>query len=44
MVIAADSLEQGVDYVRSTLGVDIPRGGVHQTMGTHNHLMQLGNP
>jgi hypothetical protein len=42
LVIAAESLEQGVDYVRSTLGVDIPRGGVHQTMGTHNHLMQLG--
>lgn len=42
LVIAAESLEQGVDYVRSTLGVDIPRGGVHQTMGTHNNLMQLG--
>ncbi len=43
LVIAAKSLEQGVDYVRSTLGVDIPEGGIHQTMGTHNHLMQLGN-
>ena len=43
IVIAADSLQQGVDYVRSRLGVDIPKGGVHQTMGTHNHLMQLAN-
>jgi hypothetical protein len=43
MVIAATSLKQGVDYVRSTLGVEIPQGGVHQTMGTHNHVMQLGN-
>ena len=42
LVIAAESLEQGVEYVRSSLGVDIPKGGVHQTMGTHNHLMQLG--
>ena len=43
LVIAAESIEQGVDYVRSTLGVDIPKGGVHKTMGTHNHLMQLGH-
>ena len=42
IVIGAASLKQGVDYVRRTLGVDIPFGGVHQTMGTHNHLMQLG--
>ncbi len=43
LVIAAESLEQGVDYVRSTLGVEIPQGGFHKTMGTHNQLMQLGN-
>lgn len=43
LVIAAATLEQGVDYVRSELGVEIPKGGVHKTMGTHNHLMQLGN-
>ncbi len=43
LVIAAESIEQGVDYVHSTLGVDIPKGGFHKTMGTHNHLMQLGH-
>ena len=43
LVIAAETLAQGVEYVRSTLGVEIPKGGVHKTMGTHNHLMQLGN-
>ena len=43
IVIAADNLAQGVDYVRETLGVEIPKGGFHKTMGTHNHLMQLGN-
>jgi len=43
LVIAAETLEQGVDYVRSTLGVEIPKGGFHKTMGTYNHLMQLGD-
>lgn len=43
IVIAADSLEQGVEYIQDELGVAIPRGGFHATMGTHNHLMQLGN-
>ena len=42
IVVAAQTLQQGVDYIRATLGVDIPKGGLHQTMGTHNHLMQLG--
>lgn len=43
IVIAADTVEQGVAYLRERLGVEVPRGGCHQTMGTHNHLMQLGN-
>lgn len=43
IVIAADSLEQGVEYIQDELGVTIPKGGFHATMGTHNHLMQLGN-
>lgn len=43
IVLAAASLEQGVDYLRERLGVDIPKGGFHRTMGTHNHLMQLGS-
>jgi len=43
IVVAAQSLDQGVEYIREHLGVDIPKGGFHATMGTHNHLMQLGN-
>lgn len=43
IVIAARDLQQGADYVRETLGVDIPAGGKHQAMATHNLLMQLGN-
>jgi hypothetical protein len=43
IVIAAHDLQQGVDYVKKTLGVDIPPGGKHANMATHNHVMQLGN-
>ena len=42
IVIGAATLEEGVDFIQRCLGVDIPFGGVHKTMGTHNHLMQLG--
>jgi hypothetical protein len=43
LVVGAANLAQGVSYVKECLGVDIPYGGVHETMGTHNHLMQIGN-
>ncbi len=42
LVIAAETLEEGVGHVQERLGVDIPFGGKHPLMGTHNHLMQLG--
>lgn len=43
IVIAASNLEQGARYICAQLGVDIPFGGVHETMGTHNLLMRLGD-
>lgn len=43
LVVAAKELEQGVEYIRQQLGVDIPPGGVHPAMGTHNHLMRVGS-
>lgn len=43
IVIAAATLEQGVAFVREQLGVEIPKGGEHPLMATHNHVMQLGN-
>lgn len=43
LVIAAPSLEFGVDYVRATLGVEPGAGGRHERMGTHNRLMKLGD-
>lgn len=42
LVIGARTLSQGVNYVRELLGVDMPYGGVHTKMGTHNHLMRTG--
>ena len=42
LVVGAASLEQGVTYLKEQLDVDIPKGGEHPLMGTHNHLMQLG--
>ena len=42
LVIGAANLTEGVAYIKDCLGVEIPYGGVHPKMGTHNHLMQLG--
>lgn len=43
LVIGASTLREGVAYVKETLGVDIPAGGEHPLMGTHNHLMKLSD-
>lgn len=42
IVIGATSLEQGANYIKDSLGVDIPAGGEHIKMGTHNLLMKFG--
>ena len=42
LVVAAASLDEGVTYVQNILGVDIPYGGEHPLMGTHNHVMPIG--
>lgn len=41
--IGADSLEQGIDAMTDLLGVEVPRGGKHDAMSTHNCVMQSGN-
>jgi hypothetical protein len=43
LVIGARELAHGIAYVKAQLGVDMPFGGEHEKMGTHNHLMQLGS-
>lgn len=42
LTIAALTLEQGMAHIERVLGVVIPAGGAHPLMGTHNHLMRLG--
>lgn len=42
LVVAADTLDQGEDYLASLLGVRPQRGGKHAAMGTHNSLLRLG--
>ena len=43
LTVAALTLEEGVAHVERQLGVVVPPGGSHPLMGTHNHLMQLGD-
>ena len=38
----AASLQSGVQALQKLLGVETPRGGKHDTMGTHNCVMQAG--
>jgi hypothetical protein len=42
LVVAAATLEQGVQYVQARLGCELAPGGRHQRMGTHNRLLSLG--
>jgi hypothetical protein len=42
LVIAADSLAQGVDWCEEVLGVTPGPGGKHPLMSTHNRLLRLG--
>jgi len=43
IVVASLTLEEGVTHVEDCLGVIVPPGGEHLSMGTHNHLMRLGD-
>lgn len=42
ITVAACTLAQGVAHVRDCLGIEMPYGGAHPRMGTHNHLVRLG--
>ena len=43
LTVIAPTLEEGVSHVRACLGLDVPFGQQHDFMGTHNHLLQLGD-
>jgi len=42
LAIVARTLAEGVAHVRDSLGVEMPPGGAHPRMGTHNRLLGLG--
>lgn len=43
LTIIAPSLEIGAAHVRDQVGIDMPVGGKHPLMGTHNLLLRLTN-
>ena len=43
ITVIAPSLAEGVSHVRTCLDLDVPFGQRHAYMGTHNHLLQLGD-
>lgn len=43
LTVVAPTLAEGVAHVRDCLDLDVPFGQRHGYMGTHNHLLQLGD-
>lgn len=44
LVVAAGTLEQGVQWCQDTLGVQPEPGGEHARYGTHNRLLKIATP
>lgn len=42
LTVIAPTLSEGVAHVRDCLELDVPFGQRHAYMGTHNHLLRLG--
>lgn len=43
LTVIAPTLAEGAAHVRACLDLDVPFGQRHLYMGTHNHLLQLGD-
>jgi hypothetical protein len=43
LVVAAETLDQGVEWCEATLGVTPRAGGEHPLMGTHNRLLAISS-
>lgn len=43
LTVIAPTLAEGVSHVRACLDLDVPFGQRHAYMGSHNHLLQLGD-
>ncbi|MGB0960692.1 MAG: VOC family protein [Halocynthiibacter sp.] len=39
IAVVARTLDEGAAYVRDQLGIELPAGGTHPDMGTHNRLV-----
>ncbi|MDM0019085.1 VOC family protein [Variovorax saccharolyticus] len=44
LVVAAQTLAEGVRWCEATFGVAPAAGGIHPTMGTHNALLKIASP
>jgi len=44
LVVAAHSLQQGVEWCEATLGITPAAGGEHEKYGTHNRLFKIATP
>lgn len=44
LVVAAHSLQQGIEWCESVLGVTPDTGGEHEKYGTHNRLLKIATP
>ena len=44
LVVAAATLEQGIQWCEATLGITPAPGGEHEKYGTHNRLFKIASP
>jgi hypothetical protein len=44
LVVAAATLDQGVQWCEATFGITPGAGGSHSLMGTHNRMVRLDGP
>lgn len=44
LVVAAATLEQGIQWCEATLGITPAAGGEHEKYGTHNRLFKIASP
>ena len=44
LVVAAHTLQQGVEWCEATLGITPAAGGEHEKYGTHNRLFKIATP
>lgn len=42
LVVAAATLDEGARWGREHLGAEVPAGGRHERLGTHNRVLRLG--